>query len=203
MSEQVMEEVAGPVLGEYYAPALEESEVLDLCDLHGVKEAWRPTTEEDADWVLAQINEQSDKIERIKKNYQSQLKAAEGRKHFFEDRYGPDLERLAKHWLLGKKARTHTLLNGLLKLVKTPARIVIDKDDARVVAWAKATGRGEMVKTTVTESVDRTKVAKLLKIVERLDEATGERVAVAIDPVSGTEPGVATVTPEGERFSIK
>ena len=187
-----------------------ESIPLDECDLYGVKPLWQPETEGDVDWVLSRMADTQAKIDRVRKNADAQIRTAAREYEFFQARYGAALEAYAQQRLAGQKARTLTLLNGKLSLTRQPARIAIDKDDARVVAAVRER-LPEMVRVVTTESVNRVDLAKKLRIEisQRMDELTGEIIETAVvvwadtgEPVEDNLGAVASVTPPTERFKI-
>ena len=169
-----------------------ESEI-DWESLYGVKPAWEPSTEADMDWVVERIAEAEGTAERIRRNADAAIAAAQRKAQFFRDRYSYALEDFARKRLEGQKGRTVALLNGSLKFTKVPSRIALEDDPGRLAEWVH-TNHPELLAAIVRETVavNKTELKRLL-----VASANG-----VIDVRTGEVVDIAWVEPEGERFTV-
>lgn len=111
---------------------------------------------------------------------------------FFEHQLRDYFERLREAGALGKR-KSYRLPNGVLQARKAAAKL--DRDDEKLLKWAKANAPELVV---VTEKVawgdlkPRTKLVELPDGWAAADIVTGEIV-----------PGITVVAPESEAFSVK
>ena len=185
-----------------------EATPIDEATLQAVPAGFYPTTEDDVEWTLEQINNARDTIKRIKANSASRLKFQQRRLDFFLSAFTEPLRAYAQiHRPKKGRGQSVPLDNGTLAFRQEGAKIKISEDDAEAVALAERLAPDLIVTIPAYRKVDRTLLAKRLAIVEvgETDPLyTFERFR-AVDVTTGEkiEHDALTIVPPEETFSIK
>ncbi|MCC8049572.1 MAG: host-nuclease inhibitor Gam family protein [Clostridiales bacterium] len=196
-------ETEGEALDVEAAPAatLEEMEEMDWSqweadpdDEDAPKPAWRIADDSCADWACRKIAEERAELNRIKELADNQIAAIESKVAATERRYENGTRfltgKLAEYFGTvphkeTKTQETYRLLSGTLKFKKPKQDMKPDND--ALVAYLKASGNADMIKTT--EAPKWGEYKKRLKFMGSnvVDETTGEIVeSVKVIDTPGT-----------------
>lgn len=159
------------------------------------KEQWRPTTEEDVEFVLGLIAKHEAAARAIQTKAERMAGAELRQAEAIRERYRQDLEKFAAERIKNQKTKTVELLNGKLYFISQPTKVELTGTDDELAELAR-----EVMPDAVTV-VTNTKVNKttLKSVLTPVETETGPRVMAT---TTGQVVTAARVVPEEERFYI-
>ncbi|MDQ3224469.1 MAG: hypothetical protein M3Q75_13500 [Gemmatimonadota bacterium] len=181
----------------------EQGEVLGMYR----KPPFQPDTPEGCDWVLSKMAEQDGHIMAIRcrrmilnQNLDQQERDRQKKSDWYLVRFGPDLERVAREQLAGKKSKTLTLDHGRISFRQSKGtNRITDMDKA--VKWADWHAEQIItVKKSVTATDLAAEVTRHLEVVDREAELYPHESEA--DPAKEREEVAAFLESSGPRESV-